>query len=189
MRITEFAGSLLPTVLSRCQELKLLPWPEKTISELLAAEGVEQGRASAAARLSGGSIGRAKAMAGDAEYWARRDEVMQDFLCSSRRSDAARVSDRWKDSRDMAGEIFDILEDMLRTLLLTRTGQADPSLLSAYPPEWRRMAANADLKVFARLLDALGQARLMQQNQVTWQAVLEQLMLKIMEEKDQWQTS
>lgn len=187
--ITEFAGSLLPTVLSRCQELKLLPWPEKAVLELLSAGGTEPGRAAAAARLSAGSIGKAFAMAGDAEYWARRDGIMQDFLFSSRRSDVARVSDRWKDGKESAGEIFDTLEDLIRTLLLVRTGQADSTLLEAYPPEWRKMAAEADLRAFVRLLDAVAQARLMQQNQVTWQAVIEQMMLKFMEEKDQWQTS
>ena len=186
---TEFAGALLPTVLSRCQELKLLPWPEAWLAGLLETRGTEHNRAVSAARLSGGSIGKALAIAGDADYWTRRDELMQGFFCSARRSDVARVSDRWKDSKDSAGEIFDILEDMIRTLMMVRTGRADAALLDAYPVEWRRMAGEADLRVFASLLDALANARLMQQNQVTWQAVMEQLLLKFMEEKDQWQKS
>ena len=187
--LTEVPGALLPTIVSRCQELKLLPWPEESIRRILEGSGVERDRIPSAARLSAGSIGQALTMAQDAEYWAARDTLMQDFFFLGRRSGVAAVSDRWKDRRDGAQELFDILEDMVRTLLLVRLGHADKSLLTPYPPVWQHMAETADLQAFSNLLDALSNARLLQQNQVTWQAVLEQLLLKFMEEKDRWPLS
>ncbi len=187
--ITEFPGALLPTIVSRCQELKLLPWPEEAVRRILEEHQAEPDRIPSAARLGAGSIGRALSIAGDADYWAARDALMQDFFYLGRRSAVAAVSDRWKDRKDSAQELFDILEDMVRTLLLVRMGRADKALLAAYPPAWQHMAETADLQAFSRLLDALSNARLLQQNQVTWQAVLEQLLLKFMEEKDRWPIS
>ena len=39
-----------------------------------------------------------------------------------------------------------------------------------------------------RLLYAVAQARQMRANQVTWQAVVERLLLSLMEEKSKWST-
>ena len=48
------------------------------------------------------------------------------------------------------------------------------------------MSRQAPLESFAALLDAVRDARRLRQSQVTWQAVLERLLFKLMEEKTKW---
>ena len=163
--MTESPSLLLPTIVSRCRELKL-----------------------EALHVSGGSIGKALAVAGDEQYWQRRSEVMRDFFALERRSDILRISSTWKDRKDDAEELLDDVEDMLRTLLLCHLGQRSESAVTPYPAAWQRFSREGELSAMMRLLDAVAQARQMRANQVTWQAVVERLLLSLMEEKSKWST-
>ena len=51
-----------------------------------------------------------------------------------------------------------------------------------------RFSREGELSAMMRLLDAVAQARQMRANQVTWQAVVERLLLSLMEEKSKWST-
>lgn len=177
---------LLPTIISRCRAVKLHPWPDEVVAEALRRRGVPEQRIQEAVYVSGGSIGRAADVAADEGYWQRRGEIMRDFFAIDRRSDILRISNAWKDRRDQAEELLSDVEDMIRTLLLARLGQRDASAVSGYPQKWQRMAQEADVSAFAALLDAVGDCRRLRMNQVTWQAVVERLLLRLMEEKNKW---
>ena len=180
--------TLLPTIVSRCRELKLHPWDDRTVLSVLEKHGVTGQRAQEALHVSGGSIGKALAVAGDEQYWQRRSEVMRDFFALERRSDILRISSTWKDRKDDAEELLDDVEDMLRTLLLCHLGQRSESAVTPYPAAWQRFSREGELSAMMRLLDAVAQARQMRANQVTWQAVVERLLLSLMEEKSKWST-
>ena len=186
--MTESPSLLLPTIVSRCREIKLHPWDDRTVLAALEKHGVTGQRAQEALHVSGGSIGKALAVAADEGYWQRRSEVMRDFLALERRSDILRISSAWKDRKDDAEELLDDLEDLLRTLLLCHLGQRDASALAPYPAAWQRFSREGDLSAMMRLLDAVATARQMRANQVTWQAVVERLLLSLMEEKSKWST-
>ena len=186
--MTESPSLLLPTIVSRCRELKLHPWDDRTVLSVLEKHGVTGQRAQEALHVSGGSIGKALAVAGDEQYWQRRSEVMRDFFALERRSDILRISSTWKDRKDDAEELLDDVEDMLRTLLLCHLGQRSESAVTPYPAAWQRFSREGELSAMMRLLDAVAQARQMRANQVTWQAVVERLLLSLMEEKSKWST-
>ena len=179
---------LLTTIVSRCRALKLHPWPDDVILRVLREHGVDDARAREALDVSGGSIGRALSVAADEGFWQRRSEVMRDFFALESRSDILRVSGQWKDRRDQSDELLGDVEDMLRTLLLVRLGRRNASAAEGFPAPWRRMAAQADVSAFVKLMDAVARARQLKGNQVTWQAVVERLLLSLMEEKSQWST-
>lgn len=186
--MTESPSLLLPTIVSRCRELKLHPWDDRTVLSVLEKHGVTGQRAQEALHVSGGSIGKALAVAGDEQYWQRRSEVMRDFFALERRSDILRISSTWKDRKDDAEELLDDVEDMLRTLLLCHLGQRSESAVTPYPAAWQRFSREGELSAMMHLLDAVAQARQMRANQVTWQAVVERLLLSLMEEKSKWST-
>lgn len=179
---------LLPTIVSRCRALKLRPWPDETILSALARRGVPEPRAKEALRVCGGSIGKAVDLAGDEAYWQRRRDVMNDCFALENRGAIFRVSAAWRDRKDASDELLDDLEDMLRTLRLVRLGRLPENAVEDYPEPWRRMAREADLAAFVRLADAVTDARRLRGNQVTWQAVVEKLLLCLMEEKSRWST-
>ena len=61
------------TVLSRCHVVAFRPLPEPFVVDALVEEGVDRPRASLAARLSSGNLGRARRLATDPEGLAFRD--------------------------------------------------------------------------------------------------------------------
>ena len=184
--LTESPELLLPTIVSRCRALKLHPWPDEVILNALRQHGVEDAMAKKALSVCGGSIGQAIAVAADESYWQRRRDVMQDFFGISARVDILKVSTAWKERKDESDALLSDVEDMLRTLMLVRFKKQDESLLADYPDAWQRMALEGELPSFMKLMDAVTQARRMRANQVTWQAVVEQLLLSLMEEKSKW---
>lgn len=177
---------LLDTIVSRCRALKMHPWRDEYVMKVLQARGIPSDMARRAVSVSGGSIGRAADVAGDQDYWKRRSDVMKDFFGLEARSDILSVSGAWKDRKDDAGSLLDDIEDMLRTLLLIRLGRQDDSLLQDYPAQWQTMAASAPLESFMNLMDAVTEARRLRSNNVTWQPMLERLLLRMMEEKSKW---
>lgn len=184
--ITDSPELLLPTIISRCRGLKLHPWPNETVRRVLQGKSVEPHRCEEAVHVAGGSIGRALSVAADEKYWQRRESVMKDFFAIESRSDVLRISTAWKDRKDDAEELLSDVEDMIRTLLLIRLGQRDAALAAGYPMAWQRMAKSAGLSAFTGLMDAVRQARMYRLNQVTWQAAVEKLLLRLMEEKNRW---
>ena len=157
-----------------------------TILAALKARGVAEGRARETRTLCGGSIGRAVSMAADEAYWQRRQEVMRDFFGLESRSEILRVSGVWKERRDAAAELLDDVEELIRALLLIRLGQREASAVSEYPEAWQRIAREGGISAVAALMDAVSQARRLRASQVTWQAVVEKLLLRLMEEKSKW---
>jgi DNA polymerase-3 subunit delta' len=95
--LTASAPSLvLPTVRSRCRQVRLDPLPAALVREIVEAAGVERDEAEALAALADGSPGRALALRGDAGRQAR--EAALAVLPVLRTLDAAEISRR-------AGEI------------------------------------------------------------------------------------
>jgi len=186
--ITDSPELLLPTIISRCRAVKLHPWPDEVILEVLKKHGVEDGRAREALHVSGGSIGRALAVAADEHFWQRRSDVMRDFFALEGRSDILRISGQWRERKDDADELLSDVEDMLRSLMLVKLQQREEATIGAYPAPWQRMAREGGLEAFVQLMDAVSDARRLRGSQVTWQAVVEKLLLRLMEEKSKWQT-
>lgn len=184
--LTDMPGMLLSTIRSRCREVPLHLWSDRKVLDVLKAAGVGDREALAAVQAAGGSIARALAIASDTAWWDRRKRLMDDFFDLEKRSDIPVVSAEWRDLKGDADALFDDLSGMVHTLLLARYGRADKTQLADYPEAWQRMAASGDAAGFVRLLDAISHAAMLRQSQVTWQAILEQLLLRFMEEKSKW---
>jgi DNA polymerase-3 subunit delta' len=74
--LTHNLSGVLPTLISRCQVVNFTPLSQDDVAQaVLAQTGIESGAARLAASLSGGSIGRALALAQDAGVSQRRDET------------------------------------------------------------------------------------------------------------------
>ena len=186
--LSESPELLLPTIVSRCRALKLHPWPDDVVLSALSAHGVSGDMARKALAVSGGSIGKAIAIAADEGYWQRRRDVMQDFFGISARVDILKVSTAWKDRKDESDALLSDVEDMIRTMMLVRFRKQEESVISDFPEPWQRLSREGELSAFMKLMDAVREARRLRMNQVTWQAVVEQLLLSLMEEKSKWST-
>jgi DNA polymerase-3 subunit delta' len=102
---------VLPTVLSRCQQLKLKPFDTETLKKLLSASGVLGEKQKLGAALGGGSWGRALQLASD-EISERR-QLLFDFL--ERPQGALNALVDWASQSDSA---FNLFSDQLELLCL-----------------------------------------------------------------------
>lgn len=183
--ISDDVTLLLPTIVSRCRVMRMHPWSDEYVERTLIARGIDPDHANRSAKVSSGSIGAALAVAGDASYWEMRKKLMDTVFSMSGAESILLVSSQMKDDKDRSGEILDTIEEMLRELLLARLNET--LLQEEYPPLWQKMAKEADVDVFHRLLQAVFDARRLKASQVNWQAVLEMLLLRMTEECIVWQ--
>jgi DNA polymerase III subunit delta' len=77
MLLSARPDELPETVLSRCHVVSFLPLSEPFIVDALVAEGADPTRASIAARLSGGNLGRARRLATDPQGMAFRETARE----------------------------------------------------------------------------------------------------------------
>jgi len=73
---SENPAGILPTIISRCQEFRMRPSPEKDIQEILERDnGLDPEQALAIARLADGSLGRAKELASE-DFVEMREQAL-----------------------------------------------------------------------------------------------------------------
>ena len=118
---------VLPTVLSRCQTIKLRPFTPETLRALLSASGIMGEKQKLAATLAGGSWGRALAIASD--EGALKRQALFDFLERPQGVLGALVD--WAAQGDAA---FGLLCDQLELLCLDLIRWSVAETGSAY--EW-----------------------------------------------------
>ncbi len=131
--ITDNPDKLLPTVRSRCTELKLQALPEKLLHRELTKEFPQASKAdiSAAIRRSGGFLGQAKALlkAGDAV-----PPQTESFVHSYARKDSLGLvqtlapMEKWK--RDALLEILQSWLELMEEALACRTGGVEAGTLA-----------------------------------------------------------
>ena len=177
---------LLTTVRSRCRTVKLKPWPAGYIQRVLTESGTAPDTAAKASRASFGSIGSAFRLAGNNAYWKIREEAMNAFFRCGKRSEILLFSNAWKDRKNDADTLLDILEDDVQLLLLSRIDQSFSGFPEPFPDEWLRFASSAGLERFSFLKDRISDARKQLASNVNLQAVLEQLLLSFIGERDLW---
>jgi DNA polymerase-3 subunit delta' len=73
--VSSAPGRLLPTIPSRCQQVRFGPVPVARIAELIGADGVEPAVAAACARLAGGNVEKARWLAGEGREVRREAEI------------------------------------------------------------------------------------------------------------------
>lgn len=115
--LTAYPARLLPTIRSRCAALKLASLPESVLAEALVREGWAEEPARAAAALAGGSLGRAREIAG---RWDVLREEARGFFAEVSQGDRAALLERaaaWSKTREDAQERLGLLEGLYRQLL------------------------------------------------------------------------
>ncbi len=118
----EQASDLLPTIGSRCLHIRLNPIPEQELAVLLQeAHGIDNGEATAIARISGGSF--SKALSLHKQDWiSRRDRLIREFESLSAKSTGVAISfaEKLSDKKELLPDCLDIFMTWLRDLLVYR---------------------------------------------------------------------
>lgn len=179
---------LLSTVRSRCRVVRMPPWEQKRIEEELRRRGEDEPRARELAILSGGSLGLALSMQGDADFFKLRTLCEKTFFSLRGAADVPEASALLRDRRDDAQEILSMVGQRVREYLLyamhagARPAATEDTRCDA---AWAHAAPLALERVSQAVIDA---ERHRQAN-VSWQAAAERLLYIIAEEIVPWQQS
>lgn len=119
--LTDTPGALLPTILSRCLQLRFACLSVEACTQVLLRRGMEEDRARLLAALSQGSVGRALEMDADEAYLPLRRRVIDALEGMKKPSDVIHVSSICN-SKDRQAQVLEIMELWARELMLVQNG-------------------------------------------------------------------
>ncbi len=181
--VTARPKALLPTIRSRCLQVRLTPVPTPAIAQWLQARGVAPDDAQEAARRAGGRPGHALTLS-EPEAMAHRTEA-RDALLRALGGTAGEMF-QWGESVGKAGrtaarEALDLVDELLRDVVLQGAG-GDHAARALHPD----LADGFDRWVtvlwpdgVARLTDTVADARRSLDLNVSARAVMDALVLQV----------
>jgi DNA polymerase-3 subunit delta' len=124
-------GAVFPTIVSRCQEIRLRPAARPELADGLVLRGAEAAHAAELAALAGGRQAWAVAALGDARLYEQQQAYVQelvDVLAASRIErlvSARRLSERWSGQPEVVRETLRAWLGWWRDVLLLQLGLGD----------------------------------------------------------------
>ncbi|MBI5351186.1 MAG: DNA polymerase III subunit delta' [Chloroflexi bacterium] len=120
---------LLPTIISRCEVLRLRPLPISAIESDLLKRGVDEERARLLAHISGGRPGYARSLVDDVTLLEKREERLNDLqtLLHASRVEKFSYADKLSKDKEVMRQVILIWLSYWRDVLL-RVAQAETPL-------------------------------------------------------------
>jgi DNA polymerase-3 subunit delta' len=148
---------LLPTILSRCEIIRLRPLPVSMIEADLIERGVETERARLLAHISGGRPGYARTLVDDVTLLEKREERLNDLqsLLPAARVEKFSYADKLAKDKDAMRQAILIWLSYWRDVLL-RVAQANTALVNIdRNMEIEFLATRLDLPTVRRVVGSL----------------------------------
>ena len=123
--LTDTPGALLPTIVSRCLQLRFRCLEVEECAAVLVRRGMEEGRARLLSALAQGSVGRALEIDGDGEYLKLRERVIGALEEMKQPGDVIRASAKIGDVKGRESAVLEIMELWARDLMRVQNG-AEP---------------------------------------------------------------
>ena len=124
MLLTDSPGALLPTVVSRCLQLRFRSLEIDECAEVLRRRGMDAQRAGLLSALSQGSVGRALEIDADTEYLAMRERVLHALQSLERPEDIVGATAMLADVKGREGDVLEIMELWARDLMRVQNAVA-----------------------------------------------------------------
>ena len=172
---------VLPTIISRCRLIRLLPWSQEQVKELLIHNNITPSRASEISQLSHGRPGLALNLEDDQKYWNAKDLAQNSFFKVRTVSDIPAASLALKDARDSAELLLNFLEQEAQAVLHQKYLHSQDSSQSPW--------SGASDKAIKKVLESVFEARKYKTSNVGWQSIADRLLFSITKEIYQCQWS
>ena len=180
--IADSAGSLLPTILSRCQTVRFTDLSVEDCAAVLARRGIAPDRAKLLAGMAQGSVGRALELDGDEGFMALRTRVLQSLDALKDAASVSRAAAMLEDEKGAEGDILEIMELWARDRMAVQAG-ARPYQSGEID---RLSVGNIDGRA---LLKGVVEARMKLQSNVSWPGVLENMYFNLINMENSGRTS
>lgn len=153
--------SLLPTIVSRCETLRLRPLPLKRLqTALIERWKIPQEEARRLAHLCGGRPGLALKLSQDAGLLAERQELAADvlYLLSCSRRERFAYVDRFSRDREIFRQAFEVWSIFWRDVMLAASGAEIPQANLDLQNEIQELARQVEFTEAAARVASLEQA-------------------------------
>ena len=148
---------LLPTIVSRCEVLRLRPLKFEEVQGALESRGLESGKAKLIAHISGGRFGYALRLIGNEAILEKREERLNDLLSliSASRVEKFAYADKLSRDKESMRQAILIWLSYWRDIML-RTAQAETPLVNIdRNVEIEDLAGRLDLSISRRVVSGL----------------------------------
>jgi len=183
--ITENSGRLLPTIVSRCQLLKLRPVEEKVIQNYLISEkGVSLEESKVIAAYSRGIIGNAIKMLQDQDFQHKRELLLNitKVLLKDKIVDVLQLADFFTKEKTQSNESLDLLISWYRDLLIYKeTQQLDFIMNYDKIEEIVQQANYIETNKLQEIIYIIEDAKMKLRSNVNFQLNMEVMLLNIQE--------
>ena len=162
--LSDNPSALLPTIRSRCMQLRLAPLSSPDVEQYLAKHRPEwtPRERTLVARVCGGGLGRARSFDLAAYLAARQDALtmLAPALRSGDHSDLFRVTDTYRagaEGKAKTEQLIRTLYSLLEDMLLLKSGTAELVRNRDIQPELARMAESVDFAWIVAAVQRLGE--------------------------------
>ena len=167
-------SAVIPTITSRCRLIRLHPWSQEQVRELLIHNKVSDLRAAELSQLSQGKPGLALKLDDDQTYWKAKELADKSFFAVKLISDIPSASASLKDAKDSADMMLDFLESEAQAALHEKyLANANGTI-----KPW----SNASDKSLKKVLECVFEARKYKASNVSWQSIADRLLFSIIKE-------
>lgn len=172
---------LLPTVVSRCEILRLRPLPFETISADLTGRGVDEDQARLLAHISGGRPGYARHLSEDASLLEKREERLNDLqtLLPAPRVEKFSYAEKLAKDKDAMRQTILVWLSYWRDVLLRAAGAETALVNIDRNMEIEFLAGRLDISVARRVAGGLESALEKMDRNVNSRLLMEVLLLDL----------
>lgn len=172
---------LLPTIVSRCEVLRLRPLSVEEVQKGLENRGIEKGRAKLIAHISGGRFGYASRLVEDDALLDKREERLNDLLTllPASRVEKFAYADKLSRDKDSMRQAILFWLSYWRDVML-RTAQAETPLVNVdRNVEIEGLAGQLDLSAARKVVEKLENALEQMEKNVNPRLLAEVLLLDL----------
>lgn len=186
--LAEELDKLLPTVISRCQQLYLTEIPRDMIKEVILKKGLEDEKADLVSRLAEGSLGRALEIIEDEEFLSLRAQLF-DFLYKLPGSDSLEIIEQAdslagllpgsEKDRETGFPLFDLILNWYRDIILYNQGAQEQIVNCDYLERIKSQSKIYNIKELLAIINQVNHTISQIKSNVKKDLALEVLFLKI----------
>ena len=179
--LVEEINRLLPTVISRCQHIRLSNISREKIKEELMTREIKEERAELLARIARGSLGRAIKLDENKEFLGFRSELY-DFLKDLVNLDTVKIfnqAEKMQNSLENNFPLFDLLSDWYRDIMIYKSGNKEEIINSDYRKSIKEQSEIYTINELLKIMEWIKEYRDYIEKNVRKDLTIQVLLLKI----------
>lgn len=179
--LVEDSGKLLPTIVSRCQQIKLRNVDQTEIKKLLLDQGLSEERAEIISLTAAGSPGRALEIIEIEDYFEQRKQIY-DFLKDIKGKNTMeifKITEKITSLLKADFPCFNLLSDWYRDIMMIKQDYLEAVINKDYFEELKELAAELSLQGLISDLELIAQSEEYIERNIREELSLEVLFFKL----------